>query len=133
MSESKPAAVTGCHHVAICAHDLEATKRFYGEVIGLDELERPPGIAGNFASVWYRLGSTQLHIVEAKDYQPMKSPLAPHVAIRTSDFDGVIAAVRARGGKFLYGPAEGPDGNVLAVIQDPTGNNLEITTAPVVD
>ena len=133
MSESHVPAVTGCHHVAICCHDIEATKQFYGEVIGLRELERPPGISGNFPSVWYQLGETQLHIVQEKDYQPLRSPLAPHVAIRTSDFESVIGGIAARGGKFIYGPAEGPDGNVLVVLADPTGNNLEITTAPVFD
>jgi len=123
------ARITACHHMAICAHDIDAARHFYGELLALVELERPPEIAKNFRSAWYLLGSSELHVVEFKDFQPLDSPLGPHIAVTTSDFDAMTAQIAARGGKFAFGPGEGFDGVRRAVIHDPTGNTLEITAA----
>ncbi len=128
-SQTTEAAITGCHHVAICAHDIDEARRFYGEVIGLVELERPPEIADRFRSAWFQLGPSELHVVENGDFEAMNSPLGPHLAVVTSDFEAVTNGIKDRGGQFVFGPGAGPDGTILAVIKDPTGNTLEITTA----
>jgi catechol 2,3-dioxygenase-like lactoylglutathione lyase family enzyme len=48
------------HHVSIPVTDLEAARRFYGEILGLQEIERP---AFDFGGAWYRLGGRQLHLI----------------------------------------------------------------------
>ena len=125
------AKITGCHHMAICVRDIDAARQFYGEVLQLTELERPPEIASKFRSAWYRVGTAELHVVENVDFQPLDSPLAPHIAVVSNDFDALATQIAARGGKFRFGPGPGPDGINRAVIQDPTGNTLEITSAPL--
>ena len=125
------ATITGCHHMAVCVHDIDEARRFYGEILSLVELERPPEIAGKFRSAWYLIGSSELHVVENPDFQPLDSPLAPHIAVGTSDFDAFTAQVVDRGGKFSFGPGTGPDGIRRAVIEDATGNAVEITAAPL--
>jgi catechol 2,3-dioxygenase-like lactoylglutathione lyase family enzyme len=125
------AGITGIHHVAVCVQNIEDARRFYGEVLSLIELERPPEIANNFRSAWYLLGTSELHVVENPDFKPIRSPLAPHIAVVTSDFDAVTAQITNRGGKFVFGPGPGPDGVLRAVIPDPTGNTIEITSAPL--
>ena len=125
------ATITGCHHLAICVHDIDEARRFYGQVLSLTELERPPEIAANFRSAWYLIGPSELHVVENPEFQPLKSPLAPHIAVATSDFRALTAQIVDRGGEFAFGPGPGPDGILRAVIADPTGNTLEITAAPL--
>ena len=125
------ATITGCHHLAICVHDIDEARRFYGEVLSLTELERPPEIAEKFRSAWYLIGSSELHVVENPEFQPLDSPLAPHIALATSDFRTLTAQIADRGGEFTFGPGPGPDGILRAVIEDPTGNALEITAAPL--
>lgn len=125
------ARITGCHHMAVCVHDIDEARRFYGEILSLAEIERPPEIAKNFRSAWYWIGSSQLHVVENKAFKPLDSPLAPHIAVTTSDFDDMTAQIAERGGEFTFGPGPGFDGIVRAVIDDPTGNTLEITAAPL--
>ncbi len=125
------AEITGCHHVAICVRDIDDARRFYGEILSLVELERPPAIAKNFRSAWYQIGSSELHVVENAAFEPLDSPLAPHIALATSDFDVVTAQIAERGGEFAFGPGPGLDGILRAVIHDPTGNPLEITAAPL--
>jgi hypothetical protein len=43
----------------------------------------------------------------------------------------MTAQIAERGGEFAFGPGPGFDGIVRAVINDPTGNTLEITAAPL--
>ncbi|MFP6639347.1 MAG: VOC family protein, partial [Myxococcota bacterium] len=45
------------HHYSIDVSDVEASRRFYGELLGLPEIERPDfGMPG----VWYQTGPVQL-------------------------------------------------------------------------
>jgi len=134
MSQDAPTAhIVGAQHFAICTHDVDEARRFYGEILALQELERPPEIAKHFRSAWFRIGTAELHIVENKDFRPLDSPLSPHLAVTTSDFAQFAADVEARGGRFHFGPGAGPDGVVRAVLTDATGNTVEITEAPLAD
>jgi len=37
--QENQATITGCHHMAICVHDIDEARRFYGEILSLVELE----------------------------------------------------------------------------------------------
>ncbi len=120
--------IRACHHIGIAVHDLEAAKRFWGDALGLEELERPKAIR-HFTSAWYQLGVSELHVFQNEDFVPSTDDLAPHlaVAVRNEDFEAVVERVRKAGFEFGFGPAEGPDGILRAVTSDPTGNRVEIT------
>ena len=49
------------HHVSFAIKDLDDSKRFFGGVLGLSEIERP---GFNFAGAWYALGDRQLHLIQ---------------------------------------------------------------------
>ena len=55
--EGAHASITACHHIAVCVHDIDEARHFYGELLALVELERPPEIAKHFRSAWYQIGS----------------------------------------------------------------------------
>lgn len=48
------------HHVSIAVKDLEASKTFYTQILGLQEIERPDF---DFGGAWYQLGDRQLHLI----------------------------------------------------------------------
>ena len=48
------------HHVSLPVADLERSRAFYGEVLGLDEIRRPPS---DTPGAWFRLGDRELHLV----------------------------------------------------------------------
>jgi catechol 2,3-dioxygenase-like lactoylglutathione lyase family enzyme len=99
-----------------------ATRRFYGEVLGLEEAPVPEALT-HLDLVWYRLGDTELHLyagppapegysahfcIKVDDVQKMREHLTRHdVAIR----DDVAIPNRPR---FF--------------IRDPFGNRIEITS-----
>jgi len=130
-AQGDPATITGCHHVAVCVRDIDEARRFYGGVLSLTELERPREIASKFRSAWYSIGPSELHVVENPEFQPLDSPLAPHIAVAASDFRALTAQIADRGGVFAFGPGSGLDAIERAIIKDPTGNILEIIAAPL--
>ena len=121
--------IDACHHVAIVVRDAAAARAFYGDLLGLEELERPADLRDRFAGAWYRLGAIELHVFEQPDYSPPAAPIGPHIALHTADFDGLVARLRSRGGEFAFGPGRDEAGIARAILRDPTGNVVEITDA----
>jgi catechol 2,3-dioxygenase-like lactoylglutathione lyase family enzyme len=48
-------------HVAIVVTDLEQSRRFFGEAMGLKEIPRPPSF--DFPGAWFAAGSEVLHLL----------------------------------------------------------------------
>jgi catechol 2,3-dioxygenase-like lactoylglutathione lyase family enzyme len=127
---SPRAGIDACHHVAVAVRSAAEARRFYGEVLGLEELPRPLEVAGMFAGAWYRLGVSELHVFEQPNFEPFAGGAAgPHIALHTSDFEGTVERLRGRGCEFAFGPGRGPDGIARVIVRDPTGNVVEITDA----
>jgi catechol 2,3-dioxygenase-like lactoylglutathione lyase family enzyme len=117
------------HHVAIVVNNAAAARSFYGELLGLEELERPADVGARFAGAWYRIGALELHVFEQPDYRPPTAQIGPHLALHTPNFDDTIERLRTRGCSFAFGPGRGADGVARAILRDPTGNVVEITDA----
>ena len=49
------------HHVALYVSDLEATRLFYRDVLGMDEVARPADFT--FPGAYFRLGTAEVHVV----------------------------------------------------------------------
>jgi YD repeat-containing protein len=116
--------VTGINHVSLCAHDLEASVRFYEDLLGADPVPAPDF---GFPVRWLRLGDRQLHLFERGD---APAPVHAHVAVDVDDFATVYRRAVATGitdatafGHHVY---ELPDGAVQLYVRDPAGNLVEI-------
>jgi glyoxylase I family protein len=48
------------HHVSLPVTDLERSKAFYREILGLREIPRPPF---DFPGAWFEIGAGQLHLI----------------------------------------------------------------------
>lgn len=87
------------HHVSITVSDLERSKTFYSEVLGLPEIVRPPF---DFPGAWYALGPHQhLHlIVHPNSTFRGNKPIDGrdnHFAIRVPSYQGALAHLRSLG------------------------------------
>ena len=84
--------LTSLNHVAVCVTDVERSKRFYGEVLGLREVQRP---AFPFDGAWYELADgRQLHLIVHERPLTLRGTTEidlrdGHIAFGVEDFDGV--------------------------------------------
>jgi catechol 2,3-dioxygenase-like lactoylglutathione lyase family enzyme len=115
------------HHVSFAIRDLTASKRFFGGVLGLEEIERP---TFTFSGAWYALGDRQLHLIEqdsaGRDAADRISR-SDHMALEVSDIDTVKNALRGAGIEFGEGSNQAlgmdqifcrvPDGHVIEFVR----------------
>jgi len=116
------------HHVSFAVSDLEASRRFYGELLGLREIPRPEL---PFPGAWYAIGDAQVHLIVPPPGAPLGSPpptlspLAGHAAFAIDDYEAVRDLLRARGVELLEAGAEA--GQLF--LRDPDGHAIELIRA----
>ena len=113
------------HHVALTVTDMDRAPWFYGTVLGLQEIPRPPF---DFGGAWYQLGDRQLHLIVHPPTRTLRGsmeigPRDGHLALRVRDRQEVLDRLLAHGIKVLDLPDNltpwaqvyccDPDGNVI--------------------
>jgi catechol 2,3-dioxygenase-like lactoylglutathione lyase family enzyme len=92
--------IDGLHHIALTVTDLERSRRFYHEILGLSEIPRPPF---SFPGAWFAVGETgqQLHlIVHTQSTFREGKPLDTrdlHFAVRVPSYARAVEFLRAAG------------------------------------
>jgi catechol 2,3-dioxygenase-like lactoylglutathione lyase family enzyme len=74
------------HHVAIRTQDVAATNRFYVDVLGMREVERPPlGFPGS----WLAIDRTMIHVMggERGRTDAPRGGAVDHIALRAVGFE----------------------------------------------
>jgi catechol 2,3-dioxygenase-like lactoylglutathione lyase family enzyme len=125
------------HHVSLPVTDLSRARRFYGDVLGLEEIARPPF---DFPGAWYRVGDRTLHLIVAvkqtfRSNKPMDTRDV-HFAIRVRSFRGALEHLKKKGYRsdakeefqqLLVRPKE--NGFPQIFVLDPDRNVIEINAA----
>ena len=119
-------AVYGIDHVqlAMPAGGEALARRFYGEVLGLAELPKPPNLAAR-GGAWFRCGPLQLHLGVESDFRPAKRA---HPGLLVEDLAEILKALTAAGFEVKYDsePVQHFD---RAFTADPFGNRIELLQA----
>ena len=118
----------GIHHITILVTNLERSRKFYGEVLGLQEKQDMPDFGRPL--IWYQVGPTQIHIlpkesVAVNQYDDLSS-LAwnRHVAIGIEDFSEIKQRLDDENLPYCENPNSALGLRQL-FFQDPDGNGLE--------
>jgi len=121
--------VTALHHVNVTVPaELEAaTKEFYGSVLGLQQVPKPPG--SRRSGAWYQIGATQLHLSVEDETDNASS--SRHVCFTVSDLNAAEKKFREAGVEIVSDPRPIP-GTQRFYVRDPGGNQLEIVQQPSV-
>jgi glyoxylase I family protein len=111
--------ITQIDHVSVIITDVERSRRFYRDVLGLKEIAKPRTF--DFVVLWFDLGNQHLHLL-LKDQPDARSPR--HFALRVAD----VAAARAYFREHGIRPEETTPipGADRFFIHDPDGNRIEI-------
>jgi catechol 2,3-dioxygenase-like lactoylglutathione lyase family enzyme len=131
--------VRGLEHFLVLADDIDVTRDFYCEVVGLDVGERPP-LA--FPGYWLYpagvpAGGACVHIAERRSYAAHASGLGlvvperdpgvgpvDHVAFSADDYDELMGRLRRAGVRGVLNTV--PGGPRQVFVEDPNGVRVEI-------
>src|SRR6187399_2566071 len=103
MSAQLGINVNSFDHVTLICADLEATREFYVDFLGMTEVPRP---AFKFPGLWFQIGNMQIHATQASpeagqpgwgnDDRKIVSR-GHHIAFAVDDVATTLAAVEAHG------------------------------------
>jgi catechol 2,3-dioxygenase-like lactoylglutathione lyase family enzyme len=114
--------VVGLHHVlmAMPAGGEAYARTFYGELLGMVEVPKPPDLAAR-GGVWFRSGAAELHLGLEDPFRPAAKA---HPALVVAGLDELCTRLRDAG------VAAEPDGLLpgywRAYVADPFGNRIEL-------
>ncbi len=111
--------ITQIDHVSVIITDVERSRRFYRDILGLKEIAKPKSF--DFIALWFDLGNQQLHLLR-KPNADSRSPR--HFALRVKDVEAARAYFRGLG----IAPEETTQIRMCDrfFIYDPDGNRIEI-------
>lgn len=135
MTSSLPIEVV--HHISYVTHDLEASRCFYRDVLGFEEIERPEF---SFPGAWLFNHGVQIHLIDPGDKPAPElngvQTRQDHIAYKVTDIDAARARLEEFG--IDYKATVVPQTKVTQIFfLDPDGNHLELgnypPTPPVID
>ena len=119
--------VSTLHHVSISVTDMARARHFYGTVLGLAELPRPPF---DFDGAWYAIGDRQLHLIVHASTRTLRGTTAiegrdGHFALRVENIADALAALHRHGVAVLE-RIENDTPWAQLYVTDPDGNVIEL-------
>ena len=97
----------------------EQARAFYGGVLGLEELPKPPALAAR-GGVWFRCGERQIHLGVEENFHPQRKG---HPGLLVRDLAATRARLEAAGAPIV--PDDLLPGYERFYTADPFGNRIE--------
>jgi catechol 2,3-dioxygenase-like lactoylglutathione lyase family enzyme len=133
-------ALTSIQHLLVLTDDIDRTRDFYRDVLGLEQGGRPPL---EFPGYWlYAQGVPCVHVGDRESYNlharelgltPSEgshgSGVVDHVAFNAGDYDEVTARLERHGVEAVKNTVPGIGMRQL-FISDPNGVRIEINVLP---
>jgi catechol 2,3-dioxygenase-like lactoylglutathione lyase family enzyme len=125
-------------HVSFLVKDVERSRRFYGQVLGLRELPRPSNVENPGAWLTNEEHSFEVHLIgEAEagrvaqthtQYRPdeLARGYGSHPAFEVENLEALIQHLRALNVEIVGGPRPRGDGVQQIFICDPDGYMIEL-------
>jgi catechol 2,3-dioxygenase-like lactoylglutathione lyase family enzyme len=117
--------IVGLDHVQLAAPPgcEEAARRFFGGLLGLEELEKPEPLRAR-GGVWFALGAQQLHVGVEAEHVPARKA---HPALAVRELDAMAAKLAADGAPVEWD--ESLPERRRFYTADPWGNRIELVSA----
>lgn len=110
------------HHVQLAMPEggEPEARRFYGDLLGLDEVAKPPTLAPR-GGVWFERGAVRVHLGVETPFRPARKA---HPAFVVSDLAALLGRFDAAGQG--YRPDDALPGFARVFTDDPFGNRIEL-------
>jgi catechol 2,3-dioxygenase-like lactoylglutathione lyase family enzyme len=106
--------------LAIPAGGEAASRRFWCDLLGMTELDKPPALAAR-GGCWFRAGEVEIHLGVQEDFAPARKA---HPGLLVHGLDALVARLDA------VGVAVARDGELVGYdrvyASDPFGNRIEL-------
>jgi catechol 2,3-dioxygenase-like lactoylglutathione lyase family enzyme len=114
--------LAGVHHVQLSAPaGSEAVLRqFYGEVLGMTEVPKPPELARR-GGAWFRAGAVELHLGIEEGFRPARKA---HPGLLVEDLTAFAERLAGHGVRVEWDDAF--PGYRRCYVSDPHGNRTEL-------
>jgi catechol 2,3-dioxygenase-like lactoylglutathione lyase family enzyme len=130
------------NHVNIVVRDVEASKRFYCDVLGMDDVPRHPSFT--FPGAWLRSNRAEIHLIQedVATHAPGDASYAVagtsskdlafsrHFSLVIDDTDALVEQLREHQVPIAFGPVERLGGLLQTYCYDPDGHLVEFTQFP---
>ena len=122
--------ITGLHHVQVAAPPRcePAARAFYGDLLQLTEIEKPPLLAAR-GGCWFSLGDGELHVGVEDPFRPAAKA---HPALRVgsvADLEELAEALSRESREITWADDAEIPGQRRFHVSDPWGNRLELVAA----
>ena len=119
--------IIGIDHVQVAAPEgCEAeARRFYGGLLGLEEIPKPPVLAAR-GGVWYRVGANELHIGVALDFTPATKAHPAFRVASVTELERLAARLEEHGIDVRQAEVTEIPGSTRFFVDDPWGNRVEL-------
>jgi catechol 2,3-dioxygenase-like lactoylglutathione lyase family enzyme len=98
----------------------DEARAFYGGLLGLPEIEKPPELARR-GGVWFGSGAVQVHLGVEPDFRPARKA---HPALRVRGLGAWVEKLGAAGVEVV--PDAALPGWDRVYVADPFGNRIEL-------
>ena len=127
-------------HAALLVKDVERSRQFYGQVLGMNEEPRPSNSPAPGA--WFRKGAAHIHIIKAVEEGRVEQVVpifhgnelavgnTTHIAFEVDDLDVAQAHLRSHNIEIVGGPRPRGDGVQQLYVLDPDGYVVEFFVFP---
>src|SRR5581483_9042205 len=122
LPEAPGIKVKAIDHATLVVKDLERSRRFYVDVLGMREVPRP---AFSFQGLWFQAGATQIHLIleyagsgPAGNLLPAdrRNSRTQHLAFAVDDAEAALPRLQELQVPVLSGPKPRPDGYVQVFV-----------------
>lgn len=132
-------------HVSLPATDVEKSREFYRDVLGLTEISRPRAFTegpDKFDGAWFQVGSRELHLIKDANSTFREGGVSSrdiHFAVGVANYDETVAHLEAKGYrtdapegdlKRMRANREARAGFPQIYILDPDRNVIELNVRP---
>ena len=117
-------------HITLVVKDLEASRQFYVDFLGMDHVPRP---GFSFDGHWFQIGGQQIHLIlehdqsgKAGNLDPENNTRTHHFAFQVQDANDAYDKAVSRGIPSVSPPKSRPDGATQTFVNDPDGHIIEL-------
>ncbi len=107
--------------LAMPADEEEAAVRFYGYLLGLEQISKPPELAPR-GGVWFRGPDIELHLGVEDGFRPA---FKAHPALMVDGLEHLLARLDAAGVRVVEDEVQ-LEGFHRVYVRDPFGNRIEL-------